>query len=129
MTTRTSPAVRAAAGAAKTAKTALPVDRLFIGDCLPVLAELTEKHGAFADLVYLDPPFNSARLYNHAFKGKKRSLPQKVAFADAWKWTEAVKKDFREFTEKEASPNTDAAEFCSQCAPCWKSATRPPLPI
>ena len=79
MTTRTSPAVRAAAGAAKTAKTALPVDRLFIGDCLPVLAELTEKHGAFADLVYLDPPFNSARLYNHAFKGKKRSLPQKVA--------------------------------------------------
>ena len=111
MTTRTSPAVRAAAGAAKTAKPALPVDRLFIGDCLPVLAELTEKHGAFADLVYLDPPFNSARLYNHAFKGKKRSFPQKVAFADAWKWTEAVKKDFHEFTEKESSSDTDAAAF------------------
>ena len=109
MTTRTSPAVRAAAGAAKAA---LPVDRFFIGDCLPVLADLTKKHGAFADLVYLDPPFNSARLYNHAFKGKKRSLPQKVAFADAWKWTEATKKDFREFTKKEAS-GTDGAEFLS----------------
>ena len=90
----------------------LPADRLFIGDCLPVLAELTAKHGAFADLVYLDPPFNSARLYNHAFTGTKRTLPQKVAFTDTWRWTDAAKMDFREFTEKE-SPNTDGAEFLS----------------
>ena len=89
-----------------------PVDRFFIGDCLPVLAELTAQYGAFADLVYLDPPFNSARLYNHAFTGAKRTLPQKVAFADTWQWTEATKKDFHEFTEKE-SPNEAAAEFLS----------------
>lgn len=105
--TATSPAVRAAVGAAKTA---LPKDRFFIGDCLPVLAELTAKHGAFADLVYLDPPFNSARLYNHAFTGVKLTLPQKVAFKDTWRWTDAAKNDFREFTEKE-SPQTDAANF------------------
>ena len=88
----------------------LPVDRLFIGDCLPVLSELTAKHGAFADLVYLDPPFNSARLYNHAFTGAKRTLPQKIAFTDTWRWTDAAKKDYREFTETE-SPETDAAKF------------------
>ena len=88
----------------------LPVDRLFIGDCLPVLSELTAKHGAFADLVYLDPPFNSARLYNHAFTGAKRTLPQKIAFTDTWRWTDAAKDDFREFTETE-SPNTGGAEF------------------
>ena len=104
----TSSAVRAAAGPAKTA---LPDNRFFIGDCLPVLAELTARHGAFADLVYLDPPFNSARLYNHAFKGAKRALPEKITFADTWQWTPATKKDFREFTEKEASPDTGAANF------------------
>ena len=104
----TSSAVRAAAGPAKIA---LPDNRFFIGDCLPVLAELTARHGAFADLVYLDPPFNSARLYNHAFKGAKRALPEKITFADTWQWTPATKKDFREFTEKEAASDTGAANF------------------
>ena len=102
-----SPAVAAASAAAKAA----PLESRFeIGDCLPVLAAMREKHGEFADLVYLDPPFNSARLYNHAFKGAKRTLPQKVAFADTWKWTAATQNDFREFTEKE-SPGEPAAEF------------------
>ena len=104
-----SAAVRAASGPAKAE---FPDNRFYIGDCLPVLADLTARHGAFADLVYLDPPFNSARLYNHAFKGAKRTLPQKVAFTDTWKWTDAAKKDFREFTEKE-SPDTNGAEFLS----------------
>ena len=103
----TSPAVRAAAGAAKAAPLG---SRLEIGDCLPVLAEMREKHGEFADLVYLDPPFNSARLYNYAFKGVKRTLPQKFAFADTWQWTKATEKAFCEFTENEA-PDTPAAEF------------------
>ena len=102
-------AVRAASGPAKAD---FPDNRFYIGDCLPVLADLTVQHGAFADLVYLDPPFNSARLYNHTFKGAKRTLPQKVAFTDTWKWTDAAKKDFREFTEKE-SPGTNGAEFLS----------------
>ena len=37
------------------------------------------------DLIYLDPPFNSKRLYN-AFIGEA----QWVAFDDTWRWSEAV---------------------------------------
>ena len=37
------------------------------------------------DLIYLDPPFNSKRLYN-AFIGDA----QWVAFNDTWRWSEAV---------------------------------------
>ena len=43
---------------------AAPDNQFHIGDCLPILADLAAAHGEFADLVYLDPPFNSARLYN-----------------------------------------------------------------
>ena len=89
---------------------AVPDNRFYIGDCLPVLAELVAQHGPFADLVYLDPPFNSKRLYNHAFRGAKVTLPQKVAFHDSWKWTDAAKKDYREFVRVEA-PGTAAARF------------------
>ena len=42
------------------------------------------------DLIYLDPPFNSKRLYN-AFIGDA----QWVAFDDTWRWSEAVD-DFHE---------------------------------
>ena len=42
------------------------------------------------DLIYLDPPFNSKRLYN-AFIGNA----QWVAFDDTWRWSEAVN-DFHE---------------------------------
>ena len=100
-------AVQAAQGPARVA---VPTNRFHIGDCLPVLAELVAKHGAFADLVYLDPPFNSARLYNHAFRGTRVTLPQKVAFRDTWKWTDKTKRHFDQFTEEEA-PGTPAAEL------------------
>ena len=97
-TTDSSPVVRAA----------VPDNRFYIGDCLPVLAEMAAEYGQFADLVYLDPPFNSRRFYNHVFHGAKRTLPQKVAFHDSWKWADSAKRDFREFTENEA-PGTPAA--------------------
>ena len=106
MTTHTSPAVRAASAPAKKA---IVSNKFHIGDCLPVLEGLFAKYGTFADLVYLDPPFNSNRNYNHAFRGGKWTLPQKVAFHDTWEWTEATKKDFAVFIE-EAS-ETRAAHF------------------
>ena len=37
------------------------------------------------DLIYLDPPFNSKRLYNASMGGA-----QWVAFKDTWRWSEAV---------------------------------------
>ena len=58
-------------------------NRLYFGDCLDVMREdIADKS---VDLIYLDPPFNSKRLYN-AFIGGA----QWVAFDDTWRWHEAV---------------------------------------
>ena len=58
-------------------------NRLYFGDCLDVMRDdiMTES----VDLIYLDPPFNSKRLYN-AFIGGA----QWVAFDDTWRWHEAI---------------------------------------
>ena len=58
-------------------------NRLYFGDCLDVLRE--DIADDTVDLIYLDPPFNSKRLYN-AFIGGA----QWVAFNDTWRWHEAV---------------------------------------
>lgn len=58
-------------------------NRLYFGDCLDVMREDVADESV--DLIYLDPPFNSKRLYN-AFIGGA----QWVAFDDTWRWHEAV---------------------------------------
>ena len=63
-------------------------NRLYFGDCLEVMREDIADESV--DLIYLDPPFNSKRLYN-AFMGGA----QWVAFDDTWFWHEAVD-DFHE---------------------------------
>ena len=63
-------------------------NRLYFGDCLDVLREDIADNTV--DLIYLDPPFNSKRLYN-AFIGGA----QWVAFNDTWRWHEAAD-DFHE---------------------------------
>ena len=62
-------------------------NRLYFGDCLDVMRE--DIPAESVDLIYLDPPFNSKRLYN-AFIGGA----QWVAFDDTWRWHEAGD-DFR----------------------------------
>ncbi|MYH72205.1 MAG: site-specific DNA-methyltransferase [Acidimicrobiia bacterium] len=59
-----------------------PANRLYFGDCLDVMREDVPDDSV--DLIYLDPPFNSKRLYN-AFIGDA----QWVAFNDTWRWHEA----------------------------------------
>ena len=61
----------------------MEANRLYFGDCLDVMRE--DIPNASVDLIYLDPPFNSKRLYN-AFMGGA----QWVAFDDTWRWYEAV---------------------------------------
>lgn len=60
--------------------------RLFLGDNLKVLREdiTTES----VDLVYLDPPFNSAADYNVLFRdqGDNQDSAQVMAFTDTWHW-------------------------------------------
>ena len=99
-----------AAAVALSGKIRVQGDRFYIGDCLSVLANLKARHGEFADLVYLDPPFNSQRMYNHAFEGKFRTVTEKVAFHDTWKWTAAAQATLDKFVEAEA-PGTRAAHF------------------
>ena len=63
-------------------------NRLYFGDCLEVMR--SDIPDGMVDLIYLDPPFNSKRLYN-AYIGDA----QWVAFKDTWQWHEAVD-DFHE---------------------------------
>ena len=61
----------------------MDANRLYFGDCLEVMREdITDES---VDLIYLDPPFNSKRLYNAYIGGA-----QWVAFNDTWQWYEAV---------------------------------------
>ena len=68
--------------------TTQPVNRLYFGDCLEVLRQDLEADSV--DLIYLDPPYNSKRLYNASLGGA-----QWVAFKDTWHWHEACD-DFHE---------------------------------
>ena len=56
---------------------------LYFGDCLDVMRE--DIGSESVDLIYLDPPFNSKRLYNAYIGGA-----QWVAFDDTWRWSEAI---------------------------------------
>lgn len=58
-------------------------NRLYFGDCLEVMQEYIPDESV--DLIYLDPPFNSKRIYNAYIGGA-----QWVAFDDTWHWHEAV---------------------------------------
>ena len=61
----------------------MQANRLYFGDCLDIMQEYVPTNSV--DLIYLDPPFNSKRLYN-AFIGGA----QFVAFDDTWRWHEAI---------------------------------------
>ena len=58
---------------------AAPARRIFRGDNLPHLRRMPENS---ADLVYLDPPFNSGRRHYRIVDGARVG-----AFNDSWKWT------------------------------------------
>ena len=58
-------------------------NRLYFGDCLDIMAAYLPDESV--DLIYLDPPFNSKRIYNAYIGGA-----QWVAFDDAWRWHEAI---------------------------------------
>lgn len=70
---------------------------LYYGDNLDVLKSLP---GESVDLVYLDPPFNSARNYNVIFaRGEHADAAgaQIQAFEDTWEWTHATEEQFSDY--------------------------------
>ena len=73
-------------------------DRLYFGDNLGIMRALDDK---IADLIYLDPPFNSNANYNMIFKSPDGLPPpsQIVAFDDTWEWTEESSKTYDRLLE------------------------------
>jgi len=64
----------------------MATNRLYYGDNLDVLRRYVRDESV--DLVYLDPPFNSARDYNILFAHRDgaKSPAQIRAFEDTWQW-------------------------------------------
>ena len=60
---------------------------LYFGDCLDWMQEWPDE---CADLIYLDPPFNSNANYNILY-GRGNGTPAQVrAFTDTWRWDTAA---------------------------------------
>ncbi|MBI5266215.1 MAG: site-specific DNA-methyltransferase, partial [candidate division Zixibacteria bacterium] len=72
---------------------------LYYGDNLDVLRRYVADESV--DLIYLDPPFNSAQNYNVLFREQDgtRSAAQIRAFEDTWRWDEAAALAYQEIVE------------------------------
>jgi site-specific DNA-methyltransferase (adenine-specific) len=72
------------------------MNHLFYGDNLNILREYIQDESI--DLIYLDPPFNSAATYNVLFQEKsgEQSAAQITAFEDTWHWGMESEKAFHE---------------------------------
>ena len=81
---------------------------LYFGDNLDVLRESMASESV--DLIYLDPPFNSARDYNILFSSPKgqSSEAQITAFEDSWHWAEQAEREFGEIVR---GGNTNVSEI------------------
>jgi DNA modification methylase len=72
---------------------------LYYGDNLDILRRYVADESV--DLVYLDPPFNSARNYNVLFAEQDgtRAAAQIRVFEDTWQWDEAAAAAYHEVVE------------------------------
>jgi DNA modification methylase len=72
---------------------------LYYGDNLDILRRYLDDESV--DLVYLDPPFNSARNYNVLFAEQDgtRAAAQIKAFEDTWRWDSAAAAAYQEVVE------------------------------
>lgn len=81
----------------------LPTNALFYGDNLQVMREHAHDHfrDESVDLVYLDPPFNSARNYNVLFteRDDTKEAAQIKAFEDTWTWDASAAAAYDEIVE------------------------------
>jgi adenine specific DNA methylase Mod len=73
---------------------------LYYGDNLPILRHHLADESV--DLVYLDPPFNSAQNYNAFFQEKDgtAAASQIQAFEDTWQWNQESEAAYRDLTEQ-----------------------------
>jgi DNA modification methylase len=78
----------------------MPDNLLYYGDNLDVLRRHVKDESVH--LVYLDPPFNSARNYNVLFAEQdgSRAAAQIKAFEDTWEWNEQSSAAYHEVVER-----------------------------
>ena len=84
-----------------------PTNTLYYGDCLEVMSDWDDD---VADLIYLDPPFNSNARYNILFgqgnggqrRGERRA--QVMAFDDTWHWDAAAAERFLQIERSQVNP-------------------------
>jgi site-specific DNA-methyltransferase (adenine-specific) len=71
-------------------------NKLYFGDNLTILRDYIPDRSV--DLIYLDPPFNSAANYNVLFKEKsgEESTAQIHAFEDTWHWSQESEDTLRD---------------------------------
>jgi site-specific DNA-methyltransferase (adenine-specific) len=77
-----------------------PTNTLYYGDNLEVLRRYIADESL--DLVYLDPPFNSAQDYNVLFQARDghAAEAQIRAFEDTWRWDRGAEGQYREIVER-----------------------------
>ena len=80
-------------------KTLMDSNSLYYGDNLDILRRYVRDESA--DLIYLDPPFNSNQTYNILFQEKdgSQSASQIKAFGDTWHWDETAARSYEETVE------------------------------
>jgi site-specific DNA-methyltransferase (adenine-specific) len=73
---------------------------LYYGDNLDILRNPAYFPNESVDLIYLDPPFNSARSYNVLFKDEsgRHADAQIKAFEDTWHWGETAEATLRQLS-------------------------------
>jgi DNA modification methylase len=89
------------------------VNTLYYGDNLDILRRYVKDETV--DLVYLDPPFNSAQDYNVLFAERdgNQAAAQIQAFEDTWRWDESAAAAFHE-TVKAGGPVSLVLQAFSQ---------------
>jgi site-specific DNA-methyltransferase (adenine-specific) len=75
-------------------------NRLYFSDNLDILRNHDDMPNESVDLIYLDPPFNSARNYNVLFKDQsgRQADAQIKAFDDTWQWGKKARALYYELT-------------------------------
>ncbi len=79
---------------------ATSANKLFVGDNLDVMRGL---NSGSVDLIYLDPPFNSKRIYSAPIgtgKGGKKKI--EAGFHDIWTWNDDVDERLLAYADKHA---------------------------
>lgn len=101
------------------------MNKLYYGDCLTIMNNMPL---GCADLIYLDPPFNSNRDYNAIYQDETgRPLPDQIeAFCDLWELDEEREKALRMMPVlmRSAGIDDNVAEFWQ----IWMNALRKTQP-